>query len=103
LFTAPRHPYTRKLLSSFPNIRADRRTLDVIPGSPPDLRRPPAGCRFAERCPDVMDVCRQEVPVEVQFPDGVRVACHHFPPGGDGVALPTPAAWAAPTRKGTRS
>ena len=50
VFTAPRHPYTQKLLSSFPNIRADRRTLEVDPGQPPDLRNPPPGCRFAPRC-----------------------------------------------------
>src|SRR4051794_2841086 len=79
LFTAPRHPYTRKLLSSFPNIHADRRTLDVIPGAPPDLRNPPPGCRFAARCPFVMDVCREVVPPEVTFGDGVRVACHLYP------------------------
>jgi oligopeptide/dipeptide ABC transporter ATP-binding protein len=99
VFTAPRHPYTRKLLSAFPNIHADRRTLDVIPGSPPDLRTPPPGCRFAARCPEVMDVCRREVPIEVRYPDGVRVACHLFPPGGDGVALPTPPAWTPPAPK----
>ena len=40
IFRRPRHPYTQKLLSAFPNIHADRRTLDVIPGSPPDLRHP---------------------------------------------------------------
>ena len=57
VFAAPRHPYTQKLLSAFPNIHADRRTLDVIPGSPPDLRDPPPGCRFAPRCPFAMDVC----------------------------------------------
>ena len=51
VFAAPRHPYTRKLLSAFPNIHADRRTLEVIPGMPPDLRDPPPGCRFAPRCP----------------------------------------------------
>jgi peptide/nickel transport system ATP-binding protein len=94
VFAAPRHPYTRKLLLAFPNIHADRRTLDVIPGSPPDLRNPPPGCRFAARCPDVMDVCRQVVPPEVRFPDGVRVACHLHPPGTDGVLLPTPPVWA---------
>ena len=55
VFTAPRHPYTRSLLSAYPNIHADRRTLDVIPGSPPDLRTPPPGCRFAPRCADAMD------------------------------------------------
>ena len=43
IFTAPRHPYTQKLLGAFPNIQADRRTLETIPGSPPDLRDPPDG------------------------------------------------------------
>ena len=53
VFRRPRHPYTQKLMAAFPNIHADRRTLDVIPGSPPDLRDPPPGCRFAPRCPFV--------------------------------------------------
>jgi oligopeptide/dipeptide ABC transporter ATP-binding protein len=79
VFTAPRHPYTKKLLSAFPNIHADRRTLDVIPGQPPDLRNPPPGCRFAPRCPAAMAVCREVVPPEVRFADGVRVACHLYP------------------------
>ena len=57
VFRRPRHPYTQKLLAAFPNIQADRRTLDVIPGSPPDLRNPPPGCRFAPRCAFAMDVC----------------------------------------------
>ena len=57
VFRRPRHPYTQKLLAAFPNIHADRRTLDVIPGSPPDLRDPPPGCRFAPRCAFAMDVC----------------------------------------------
>ncbi len=87
IFTAPRHPYTRKLLGAFPNIQADRRSLDTIPGAPPDLRNPPEGCRFHPRCPDVMDVCRQIVPPEVAFSDGVRVACHLHPPGQNGGVL----------------
>jgi peptide/nickel transport system ATP-binding protein len=95
VFTAPRHPYTRKLLSSFPNIHADRRTLEVIPGALPDLRNPPPGCRFAPRCAFAMDVCREVVPPEVRFADGVRVACHLYPsadvaPLAD-VARPAPA------------
>ena len=86
VFSAPRHPYTQKLLGAFPNIHADRRTLDTIPGSPPDLLDPPPGCRFHPRCPFAMAVCREVVPPEVAFPDGVRVACHLYPAGGDGVA-----------------
>ena len=84
IFTAPRHPYTQKLLGAFPNIQADRRSLDTIPGSPPDLRDPPPGCRFHPRCPVAMAVCREVVPPEVVFPDGVRVACHLHQPGQDG-------------------
>ncbi len=84
IFSAPRHPYTQKLLGAFPNIHADRRTLETIPGSPPDLRQPPPGCRFHPRCAFAMDVCREIEPPEALFPDGVRVACHLLPPGRDG-------------------
>ncbi len=92
IFTAPRHPYTQRLLGAFPNIRADRRSLETIPGSPPDLRVPPPGCRFHPRCPVAMAVCREVVPEEVIYPDGVRVACHLHVAGKDGaVAVPTPA------------
>jgi len=87
IFTAPRHPYTSKLLGAFPSIHADRRGLDTIPGQPPDLRDPPSGCRFHPRCPVAMAVCKEVVPPEVLFPDGVRVACHLHPPGGDGGVL----------------
>ena len=79
VFTAPRHPYTRKLVGSFPNLHADRRTLDVIHGQPPDLSDPPPGCRFAPRCDFAMPICTEVVPPEVRFSDGVRVACHLFP------------------------
>jgi oligopeptide/dipeptide ABC transporter ATP-binding protein len=84
IFTAPRHPYTQKLLGAFPNIHADRRSLETIPGSPPDLRNPPKGCRFNPRCPAVMDICREVEPPEVVYPDGVRVACHLHVAGRDG-------------------
>jgi peptide/nickel transport system ATP-binding protein len=62
LFRAPRHPYTLGLLSSFPALHGPRRKLTGIPGSPPDLRRPPPGCVFHPRCPYVMDRCRSDVP-----------------------------------------
>ena len=90
VFRRPRHPYTQKLLGAFPDIRADRRSLEVIPGAPPDLRTPPPGCRFHPRCPLVMGVCAEEVPPEITFADGVRVACHLYPPGSDGTPVPVP-------------
>ena len=89
VFRRPRHPYTQKLLSAFPNIHADRRTLEVIPGSPPDLRHPPPGCRFTPRCAFAMAVCSEVVPPEVTF-GGVRVACHLYPEGSDGVPVTAP-------------
>jgi oligopeptide/dipeptide ABC transporter ATP-binding protein len=89
VFRRPRHPYTQKLLSAFPNIHADRRTLDVIPGSPPDLRDPQPGCPFAPRCPMVMPVCTDVMPPETRFA-GVRVACHLYPAEGDGVPVAVP-------------
>jgi oligopeptide/dipeptide ABC transporter ATP-binding protein len=84
VFRRPRHPYTSLLLGAFPNIHADRRTLEVIPGQPPDLRDPPPGCRFHPRCPMAREVCHEVVPPEVRMPDGTRVACHLWPPGSDG-------------------
>ncbi|HEY6013689.1 MAG TPA: ABC transporter ATP-binding protein [Candidatus Limnocylindrales bacterium] len=90
VFARPRHPYTQKLLSAFPNIQADRRTLDVIPGSPPDLRTPPPGCRFHPRCAFAMPVCSEVVPPEVTLADGVRIACHLYPAGTDGVPVTVP-------------
>jgi oligopeptide/dipeptide ABC transporter ATP-binding protein len=91
IFTAPRHPYTTKLLSAFPNIHADRRALETIPGTPPDLRSLPGGCHFHPRCPMAMDVCKEVRPPEVVFPDGVRVACHLHPAGTGGAIEVSPA------------
>ena len=57
IFRRHLHPYTRGLLSAFPSISGPRRELLGIPGSPPDLARPPSGCRFHPRCPEVMPQC----------------------------------------------
>ena len=90
VFRRPRHPYTQMLLRAFPNIRNDLRELGTIPGSPPDLRTPPDGCRFHPRCPMVMDVCRTEQPPEV-VAGGVRVACHLYTGEGAGEPVLVPA------------
>ena len=49
--TTPQHPYTQGLLGSFPPLTGPLERLTGIPGSPPDLRNPPSGCRFHPRCP----------------------------------------------------
>ena len=56
-FHAPAHPYSLGLQQAFPNLARPRDVLVSIEGYPPDLREPPSGCRFAERCPFVQDNC----------------------------------------------
>jgi peptide/nickel transport system ATP-binding protein len=62
LFNQPQHPYTWGLMGSLPRLEADVERLTQIPGQPPSLLRPPAGCRFHPRCPYVMEVCKTTVP-----------------------------------------
>ena len=67
LFEAPQHPYTVGLLASIPrlDLRADR--LAVIEGVLPDMASPPVGCRFADRCPFVLEDCRAAPPPVVEL------------------------------------
>ncbi len=62
IFRSPLHPYTRGLFQSIPRIGRRVETLPEIPGSVPNLLNLPAGCKFANRCPEVMDRCRIEEP-----------------------------------------
>lgn len=62
VFNEPKHPYTQGLLRSVPNIKLDGGELYKMEGAPPNLLRPPSGCRFHPRCPFVMDICRTEEP-----------------------------------------
>ena len=73
IFTEPEHPYTMKLISSFPSILTEK-GIDFIPGNPPDLINPPNGCRYHERCDYVIDKCRREVP-PLEDEQGHKVAC----------------------------
>ena len=66
VFRQPRHPYTRGLALARPGaLPADRQPLTTIPGAPPDLLSPPAGCAFHPRCPHAMTVCGEHRPPEV--------------------------------------
>jgi peptide/nickel transport system ATP-binding protein len=73
---APRHPYTRLLIRSLPEfgVRYAQKKLTGIPGRPPSLLDPPAGCRFRHRCPLASDRCADQPPF-VEVAPGHRVAC----------------------------
>jgi len=81
VFDTPKHPYTVGLMDAFPSIRGPRVPLVGIPGRPPDLARPPVGCRFAPRCPKVMPRCETSTPPLYQL-EGVDVRCFLFEDGG---------------------
>jgi peptide/nickel transport system ATP-binding protein len=61
-------------MEAFPSIKGPRVPLTGIPGSPPNLANPPDGCRFAERCPKVMDRCLT-TDVPLYSVDGELVRC----------------------------
>ncbi|MEM2291151.1 MAG: ABC transporter ATP-binding protein [Candidatus Korarchaeum sp.] len=71
-YSDPLHPYTQKLMRSVPTLRGEK-TLESIPGAPPNLINPPSGCRFHPRCDRAMDVCRREDPP--MFERGHSVKC----------------------------
>jgi oligopeptide transport system ATP-binding protein len=79
LYGRPRHPYTVGLLRSIPRLdEQGRGELVPIQGAPPDLSREIRGCPFADRCFNVLDRCREEMPPLEQAPsaaDGHLVAC----------------------------
>jgi len=79
LLEHPIHPYTKALLAALPVPEPRRRAARYrIGGEVPTLVHPPPGCRFADRCPFVIDRCRTEEPL-LRIPSGSRdrwVACH---------------------------
>ncbi len=75
LFRRPLHPYTMGLLRSVPRLDKPRRCkLETIEGMPPNIAEPPAGCRFAPRCPHRVDTCVNEPPLE-SLEGGRTAAC----------------------------
>lgn len=77
----PLHPYTQLLLESIPDIEKPKTRLKYIPGSPPDMRNPPSGCRFWPRCPKAMEICKKLSPRELEL-NGRLVRCHLYDGGG---------------------
>ena len=76
VFEEPMHPYTKGLLGSVPNIQFDaNEELYKMPGEPPNLTRPPKGCRFHPRCPQAMPICSQLEPTMKEIGPGRFVHC----------------------------
>ena len=67
VFYQPNHPYTEGLLHCVNNPEDDDQELKPIPGSPPDMLRPPAGCPFVDRCDRAMRVCKARMPQGTDF------------------------------------
>ncbi|MFD3312422.1 dipeptide/oligopeptide/nickel ABC transporter permease/ATP-binding protein [Streptomyces sp. NPDC058694] len=73
VMTAPRHPYTRKLLAANPRLATVGEPIPTIPGTVPPPGQWPVGCHFAERCPDRVSRCT-EAPIVLVQPDDLGVA-----------------------------
>jgi peptide/nickel transport system ATP-binding protein len=86
LMSEPLHPYTRLLLSAVPDPKTSlqKRRIEAR-GEIPTVVNPAPGCRFANRCPLVMDVCRRATPAITEPKPGHKVRCHLYP---DGVTAP---------------
>ncbi len=88
-FSAPRHPYSRKLFRSIPGRMQRGAALEVISGSVPSLRQKFRGCRFAERCDRVWGLCHKKLPAWVEQGDrGVR--CHLYDESVSASVTPPP-------------
>ncbi len=79
LFASPQHPYTVGLLGSIPRLDHRAEQLATIEGMVPNMMRPPAGCRFAARCPFVLEACTTALPPLVEVTAGHLSRCIRAP------------------------
>jgi oligopeptide/dipeptide ABC transporter ATP-binding protein len=79
LFSMPRHPYTKALLSAIPSLDPDHGgAAQKLDGEIPSPANPPPGCKFQTRCPFAIDRCRSEEPTLDHIGDSHNVACHRW-------------------------
>ncbi|MFD2211408.1 ABC transporter ATP-binding protein [Virgibacillus halophilus] len=79
LFEAPKHPYTKALISAVPiSHPAEKKDRIVLTGDVPSPVDPPKGCAFHTRCPYALEICRNNVPEQTIFDNGHTVNCHLF-------------------------
>ena len=86
LFSDPKHPYTQGLLASIPPLGGEvPRYLSAIRGMPPDPSIPVTGCRFADRCDRVLDICLRARPELIQISRDREVRCFLYHSTGGSV------------------
>ena len=79
LFYNPKHPYTKGLLASIPRLSSPRKEkLPVISGMVPSLHELPEGCRFENRCPKAMEVCKTSPPELIKINEHHDVSCYLY-------------------------
>lgn len=74
IFNNPQHPYTKMLIGALPRV-GDNSQKEGIPGTPPSLKNPPPGCRFAARCKYSTEECSRRQPDRVQVGERHYAAC----------------------------
>lgn len=75
IFEQPKHPYTQGLLNAVPKLGKKQKILPTIQGSVPSLHDLPKGCKFHDRCPHVMDICKTKTPETKVFSPDEEVKC----------------------------
>jgi oligopeptide/dipeptide ABC transporter ATP-binding protein len=93
IFQSPKHPYTEGLLRSVPRLTEEGikvRRLSTIEGTVPSLLDLPGGCKFAPRCPYVIQECREGEPALLAVNTGHRARCIRFEHVGDESAKTRP-------------
>jgi peptide/nickel transport system ATP-binding protein len=90
---APKHPYTKGLMGSIPQLGSRRRRLQQIQGNMPRLGQVhPQSCPFAPRCPNVLEKCADQRPVGYDVDENLAFCWLHGAPGGPEAAVPKDAA-----------
>ena len=79
LFKNPKHPYTQGLLDSIPRLETPRKTkLNIIKGIVPSLYDLPSGCRFRNRCPYAMEICKSKPPPLIEVGENHFASCYLY-------------------------
>jgi len=79
LFAAPKHPYTKALLSAIPSLDPDDRgKAQKLEGEIPSPTNPPPGCKFQTRCPFAIDICKKDEPELQVAAENHNVSCHRW-------------------------